>query len=93
MTKSELIKLLAQRFSNLPFGTISLAINVFFEELSKALEHNKRIELRGFGTFSIRKRAARAARNPKTNQVIEVGDRNVPYFRMGKEFREYINND
>jgi integration host factor subunit beta len=93
MTKSELIKALAKRYSNLPIERINIVVNTIFEQLSVALENGQRIELRGFGTFSVRKRASRIARNPKTNEVIKIGDRNVPYFRMGKEFRDRINSE
>jgi integration host factor subunit beta len=93
MTRSELIKALTKRYANLPLERINLVVNTIFEQLSLALENGQRIELRGFGSFSVRKRSSREARNPKTNEVIKIGDRNVPYFRMGKEFRESLNNE
>lgn len=92
MTRSELIKKLSKDFINWPSDKINIAIDIVFEKLSLSLSEKKRIELRGFGSFSIRKRKSRMARNPKNNELIKLEERNVIYFRAGKELREYINN-
>ena len=93
MTKSELIKLLAKRYSHLYQKDVTSAVELVFQELCEGLQQGRRIELRGFGAFSLRKRQARKARNPKTNETVDLGERNVPYFRAGKELREKINTE
>jgi integration host factor subunit beta len=92
MTRSELIKKLAKRFANWSNDKITIVVDSVFEELSNGLANEQRVELRGFGSFAIRKRDARAARNPKTSEVVQLGERKVVYFRVGKELREYINS-
>jgi integration host factor subunit beta len=92
MTRSELIKKLSKRFANWSNDKIAIVVDSIFDELSKGLANEQRVELRGFGSFAIRKRDAREARNPKTNEVVQLGARKVVYFRVGKELREYINS-
>jgi integration host factor subunit beta len=91
MTRSELIKKLSSNFSSWPLDKINIAVDTVFDQLSSGLSSDNRIELRGFGSFSIRKRKSRMARNPKNNQVLKLDERNVIYFRAGKELREFIN--
>ena len=93
MTKSELIKLLAKKYNTLYQKDIVNMVEVILQELSQGLQQGRRIELRGFGAFSLRKRKARLARNPRTNEVVDLGERYVPYFRAGKELREKINSE
>ena len=93
MTKSELIKKLAKRHKGLYQKDINRLVDVVFEELTAALERGDRVELRGFGAFSVRKRASRVARNPRTNKAVSLGERVVPYFRAGKNLRARINNE
>ena len=66
-------------------------INIILQEISQSLKEGKRVELRGFGAFSLRKRAARVARNPRTGEQVKVADRNSVYYRAGKALREYLN--
>ena len=92
MTKSELIKLLTKKNNkNLFIKDITVLIETIFDEISVALAKGDRIELRGFGSFSVRHRKARQARNPKTNEIVSLGERYSVYFRSGKELRERIN--
>ena len=90
MTKSELIQRLTKRYSHLYQRDIEVLVNTMFDEIAKALAAGNRVELRGFGAFSIRKRDARAARNPKNGAMVDVGQRHAIYFRTGKELRERI---
>ncbi|MCD6035905.1 MAG: ihfB [Rickettsiales bacterium] len=91
MTKSELIKLLAKKHTTLYQKDIERLVDVVFGEISTALKRGDRIELRGFGAFSTRSRKPRKARNPKTGDVVPLGERVAPYFRAGKELRERLN--
>lgn len=93
MTKAELIKYIASRYPDLMLQDIKMLVNLIFEEITTALVENRRVELRGFGAFSLRKRAARKARNPKTNEIVELQARYAPYFRAGKELREMLNSN
>jgi integration host factor subunit beta len=92
MTKSELIQRLTKRYSHLYQRDIEVLVNTMFDEIAKSLAAGNRVELRGFGAFSVRKRDARAARNPKNGAMVDVGQRNAIYFRTGKELRERIIN-
>lgn len=91
MTKSELIQALARKHPHLYLRDIEKLVNTVFGEISEALVDGRRVELRGFGAFSVRERAARQARNPRTGESVSVGTRFAPYFRMGKELRERLN--
>ncbi len=91
MTKSELIRHLCVRWSTVPAKDIKAIVELIFDEIGGALAHNKRVEIRGFGAFSLRKRDARKARNPRTNEMVELKTRNALYFRAGKELREMVN--
>ncbi len=93
MTKSELIKQLAKKHNSVFAKDIELLVNTVLDEVSRALAESRRIELRGFGSFSIRRRSPRTARNPRTNEKVQLGQRNAIYFRAGKELRERINNE
>lgn len=91
MTKSELIKKLKERYNNLYLKDITLIVETIFEEISGALERGDRVELRGFGSFSTRRRAPRTARNPKTGERVQLGERHAIYYRAGKELRQRLN--
>ena len=93
MTKSELIQRLNQKYPHLYQRDIEVLVNTILGEISEALSREDRVELRGFGAFSIRKREPRAARNPKNGEVVNIGERSAIYFRAGKELRERINGD
>ncbi len=91
MTKSELIQRLSQKYPHLYQRDIEVLVNTIFGEISTALADGNRVELRGFGAFSVRSRDPRAARNPKNGEIVNIGARNAIYFRTGKELRERIN--
>lgn len=92
MTKSELVTRLSKRFPNLLQRDLENLVNIFLEEISSALHSGGRVELRGFGAFSVRKREPRKARNPKNGQEVKIGERYSIYFRTGKELREKVKN-
>lgn len=92
MTKSELVTRLSKRFPNLLQRDLENLVNIFLEEISSALQSGGRVELRGFGAFSVRKREPRKARNPKNGQEVKIGERYSIYFRTGKELREKVKN-
>lgn len=91
MTKSELILRLAKKYPHLYQRDIETLVSTIFDDISHTLVDGGRVELRGFGAFSIRKREARKARNPKNGQEVNIGERYAIYFRTGKELRERIN--
>lgn len=91
MTKSELIDDLCLKLQNLSKLEVELIVNTLFSKMTDALQKGNRVELRGFGTFEVRKRQARQGRNPKTGSVVYVENRCVPFFKVGKELREKLN--
>lgn len=91
MTKSELIAKLTSKNSTLPAQDIENVVNTVFSEITNALVAGNRVELRGFGAFSIRERNARTARNPRTGEKVQVDAKRVPFFKMGKDLKERIN--
>ena len=93
MTKSELVLKLSKQFPHLYQRDIEKLVNTVLGEISTALVDGGRVELRGFGAFSIRKREARVARNPKNGQKVSIGERFAIYFRTGKELRKRINKE
>lgn len=90
MTKSELIDLLAAKQPQLDHKDVELAVRELLEQLSSALAAGERIEVRGFGSFSLHYRPARIGRNPKTGDTVMVPDKRVPHFKPGKELRERV---
>ncbi|MHA1543876.1 MAG: integration host factor subunit beta [Alphaproteobacteria bacterium] len=91
MIKSELIAELAKKNPHLYQRDIELIVNTFFETISEAMSRGERIELRGFGAFAVKKRAARLGRNPKTGAAVQVDAKHTPHFKTGKELRERLN--
>ena len=91
MTKSELIARLAEQNPSLYHRDLELLVNTVFETITKALEDGDRVELRGFGAFSIRERKARMGRNPRTGESVNVEAKRMPFFKMGKGMRERLN--
>lgn len=90
MTKSELIARLTARFPQLIIKDAELSVKTILDALSDHLANGKRIEIRGFGSFSLNYRPPRLGRNPKTGAKVEVGEKYVPYFKAGKELRERV---
>lgn len=91
MIKSELIELIAEKNPNLYQRDVEQIVNTVLEVITKALMRGDRVELRGFGTFSIKKRPARQGRNPRTGEAVQVGAKALPAFKPGKELREKMN--
>lgn len=92
MTKSELINMLAAKQPQLDYRDVELAVKELLEQMSAALATGDRIEVRGFGSFSLHYRPPRTGRNPKTGASVQVPDKFVPHFKPGKELRERVNN-
>jgi len=91
MTKSELIELIAAKQSHLPAKDVELAVKQILEILSDALAQGHRIEIRGFGSFSLHFRPPRQGRNPKTGETVALAGKYVPHFKPGKDLRERVN--
>lgn len=91
MTKSELILRLTKKYPHLYQRDVEALVTTILSGISDALVKGDRVELRGFGAFSVRKREARKARNPKNGAQVQIGERHAIYFRCGKELRERIN--
>lgn len=91
LTKSELIERIAARQSQLSPRDVELAVKTMIEEMANALADGGRIEIRGFGSFSLHFRAPRVGRNPKTGASVELHGKYVPHFKPGKELRERVN--
>ncbi|MBP7548050.1 MAG: integration host factor subunit beta [Corallincola sp.] len=92
MTKSELIERLIVRQSHLSPREVEWAVKEVIEQLSSSLEDGRRIEIRGFGSFSLHHRAPRIGRNPKTGETVKLEAKRVPHFKPGKELRERVNS-
>jgi len=92
MTKSELINRMAAAKPDWPQQMIAVGVSSLIEQMTHALMTGERIEIRGFGSFTIRKRPPRMSRNPKTGESFELKERYAPYFRPGKELAERVNN-
>ena len=91
MTKSELIEIVANRQQHLAFKDVELAVKTLLEHMSEALSTGERIEIRGFGSFSLHHRPPRIGRNPKTGESVALPGKHVPHFKPGKELRERVN--
>jgi len=90
ITKSEMIEVLAAEQPQLAYRDVELAVKGLLECMSSALATGERIEVRGFGSFSLHYRPARVGRNPKTGNAVSVPDKHVPHFKPGKELRERV---
>jgi len=91
MTKSELIELLARKQGHLAQKDVELAVKSLIDQMSHALSSGERIEIRGFGSFSLHYRPPRMGRNPKTGAAVALPGKHVPHFKPGKELRERVN--
>lgn len=92
MIKSELVARLAQANPHLYQRDVERIVSTIFDEISAALARGDRVELRGFGAFSVKSRPARTGRNPRTGEPVHVEEKSVPFFKTGKELRERLNN-
>ena len=91
MNKSELIEKIATKNKSLPAKMVEQAIKTLLEQVSNSLEQGQRIEVRGFGSFSLHYRKPRQGRNPKTGEVVSLNGKFVPHFKPGKELRDRVN--
>ena len=92
MTKSELIESIARNQKHLPAKDVELAVKHVLELMSEALASGERIEIRGFGSFSLHFRPPRMGRNPKTGDAVALAGKHVPHFKPGKDLRERVND-
>ncbi len=92
MTKSELILRLAERNPHLYERDVERIVATIFDEISSALTNGERVELRGFGAFSVKARAPRIGRNPRTGEVVNVSKKFVPFFKAGMALRDRVND-
>ena len=90
MTKSDLIELVASKV-HLPKGKAELIVNSIFDSMEESLKHGERIEIRGFGSFEIRNYKSYEGRNPRTGDPVEVQPKRLPFFKVGKELKERVN--
>jgi integration host factor subunit beta len=93
MIKSELVLRLAQRYPHLFHRDVERIVCTVLDEISAALADGKRVELRGFGVFTVKVRSPRAGRNPRTGQAVRIGVKRSPFFRTGKDLRARLNDE
>ncbi|MBI5892705.1 MAG: integration host factor subunit beta [Deltaproteobacteria bacterium] len=91
MTKSELIGQVSEKAKNFTPKDVEVIVNSIFESMAETLAKGDGIEIRGFGSFKVKERAARKGRNPKTGETIDVAAKKVPFFKVGKELKEMVN--
>ncbi len=90
MTKSDLIAKIALKQNHLPYGDVEVSVKTLLEQMSEALASGGRIEIRGFGSFSVHARSSRVGRNPRTGETVSVPERLTPHFKPGKELRKRV---
>ena len=90
MTKSELIEILSQRQSHLKADDVDLAVKSLLEMMGGSLAQGERIEIRGFGSFSVNRRSPRMGRNPRSGESVMIPEKRVPHFKPGKALREQV---
>jgi integration host factor subunit beta len=93
MIKSELVQRIAEQNPHLYQRDVENIVNTILDEIVAAMARGDRVELRGFGAFSVKTRPARAGRNPRTGSHVDVDGKHVPFFKTGKEMRERLNKD
>ncbi|AFI84167.1 integration host factor subunit beta [Methylophaga nitratireducenticrescens] len=92
MTKSDLIEILSEKQSLLNYRDVELAVKLILEQMSDSLSRGDRIEIRGFGSFTLHHRPPRVGRNPKSGEAVKLEEKYVPHFKPGKELRDRVNN-
>jgi len=92
MTKNDLIKKLQEELKSYSLRDVTYAVNIIFDSMISAIKRGERIELRGFGSFTVRKRKPRLGRNPKSGAEVKLEERKVPFFKTGKELRIMVDN-
>ena len=91
MNKSDIIERLAKIYDQVPHDAIEKFVNVFVQQLGEAMSKGSRVELRGFGAFTVRKRESRLGRNPRTGAQVYVDQKHTPFFKVGKPLQERMN--
>ena len=91
MTKSELIEKVVQSHGTLNVKVSEIVVNTVFDSIEEALKSGDKVEIRGFGSFTIRERLGREARNPKSGEVVRIPSKKTPFFKTGKELKERVN--
>jgi integration host factor subunit beta len=91
MTKSDLIEVLSEKQSLLNYRDVELAVKLILEQMSESLSQGDRIEIRGFGSFTLHHRPPRVGRNPKSGESVKLDEKFVPHFKPGKELRDRVN--
>jgi integration host factor subunit beta len=91
MTKSELIEKVVQSHGMLNIRVSEIVVNTVFDSIEEALRSGDKVEIRGFGSFTIRERLGREARNPKSGEVVRIPSKKTPFFKTGKELKERVN--
>ncbi len=92
MTKSDLIEVLSEKQSLLNYRDVELAVKLILEQMSDSLSQGDRIEIRGFGSFTLHHRPPRVGRNPKSGESVKLDEKFVPHFKPGKELRDRVND-
>lgn len=92
MTKSDLVKKISEKNPNLYQSDVQLIVDTVLDEISDAMADGNRVELRGFGAFSVKERGARTGRNPRTGESVQVDEKRVPFFKCGKLLRDRLND-
>ncbi len=90
MTKSGLIEIVAERTPHISKKDTEIVVNTIFDSMANALQNGERIEIRGFGSFQVKVREARDGRNPKTGQPVHISAKRTPFFKVGKELKEMV---
>ena len=93
MIKSELVQKIAERNPHLYQRDVENIVNAILDTITEALARGDRVELRGFGAFSVKHREARVGRNPRTGDAVQVADKSIPFFKTGKQLRERLNTE
>ena len=92
MTKSELVEKIMETNGFLNRKESELVVNIIFDSMAKALKDGDKVEIRGFGSFTVREREAREARNPKNGEIVKISAKRTPFFKTGKELKERVNS-
>jgi integration host factor subunit beta len=91
MTKSDLVQKLSEKVSTLTKKECEVIVDTVFQNMRDALHRGEKIEIRGFGSFTVRLRRAKEGRNPKTGEKVSIPEKRIPFFKVGKELRELVN--
>jgi len=92
MTKSDLVQTLSEKISTLTKKECEVIVDTVFQNMRAALHRGEKIEIRGFGSFTVRLRRAKEGRNPKTGEKVSIPEKRIPFFKVGKELRELVNS-